>query len=156
MQKRHNTAAGTQAAEPESAAPTGGSLRVVVAYTRPAVAAETVAAALAMTAGLSATVVVAGVHVIPYPAPFHCPALVREHLEARLQRAAERAGDSAQAVLVLARSQEEGFRHAVRDGGSIVIGTRRRWWPTRETRLARRLKAAGCKVLLVHLEANRG
>jgi hypothetical protein len=117
---------------------------------------EALAAARAMTRGLSASIALVAVHVIPYPAPFHVSDLVRRHLEARLESAAGDGPDRADATIVLARSVEEGFRAAAECGGTIVVGSRKRWWPTRERRLARTLERCGCRVVLVRLEGRDG
>jgi hypothetical protein len=143
---------GTQAAGPDGALSPEGRVRIVVAYTRPALARVALASARSLTEGLSPQIVLAAVHVIPYPAAFHCPEWVRLHLERRLVRTVENSGVCAQATIALARTEEEGFRHLLAAGGAVLIGTRRRWWRTREARLAHRLERAGCKVLLVQLE----
>jgi len=140
---------------PREATPPDHGIRVLVPYTSPGVTREALAAARAMTRGLAASIAVVAVHVIPYPAPFHVSDLVRRHLEKRLEWAAGDGPDRAEATIVLARSVEEGFR-AAECGGTIVVGSRKRWWPTRERRLARTLERCGCRVVLVRLEGRDG
>jgi hypothetical protein len=54
--------------------------------------------------------------------------------------------------VVLARSCEEGFRHALKPESTILLGTRRRLWKTSEERLAVVLARDGHRVALVHVE----
>lgn len=155
MRSAHDTTPRRDREWPREATPPDHRVRVLVPYTTPRVTRETLAAARAMTQGLSASIVVVAVHVIPYPAPFHVPQLVREHLEVRLAAAGE-GSDRTEAMLVVARDAEEGFRSAASEGATVLIGTRKRWWPTRESRLARMLERGGCKVVLVNLEERNG
>jgi hypothetical protein len=55
--------------------------------------------------------------------------------------------------VILARSREEGFRHALKSESTILVGTRRHIWRTAEERLAKTLVADGHKVVLLHLAA---
>ena len=52
----------------------------------------------------------------------------------------------------LARSREEGFRHALPPESTVLVGTRRHLWRTSEERLARMLVSDGHKVALLHIE----
>jgi hypothetical protein len=53
---------------------------------------------------------------------------------------------------VLARYQDEGFRHILKPGSTVLIGTRKQLWRTREERLARALAREGHQVALLHVD----
>jgi len=54
--------------------------------------------------------------------------------------------------VVLARSCQVGFRHAIKPESTVLLGTRRRLWKTAEERLAAALVRDGHHVALVHVE----
>ena len=56
------------------------------------------------------------------------------------------------AEVVLARSREEGFRHALKPSATVLVGARRRPWRTAEEKLARALVRDGRQVVLMHVE----
>jgi hypothetical protein len=56
------------------------------------------------------------------------------------------------AEVVLARSREEGFRHALKPSSTVLVGTRKRPWRTAEEKLARTLARDGHQVVLMHVE----
>ena len=123
----------------------------VIPYTHPSITREALAAAASLTGGLSARVLVAAVHVVPFPADLHFPELVRIHLEARLAELAAESPVAVEPVVVLARSEEEGIACIAPRGATVIIGARKRLWPTRERRLALRLKRSGHSVAVLDL-----
>ena len=126
-------------------------VRVVVPYTDPATTRAALAAVATMTEGLAATIVLLAVHVLPYPAPFYCPRAVREHLEGELTALARTLPGPVEAILALARTPEEGYSQILPPGSAVFIGTPRRWFRTREQRLANLLTGLGHSVALVEL-----
>ena len=64
---------------------------------------------------------------------------------------AARSGIAAELQVVLARSREEGFRHALTDHSTVLLGTRKHWWRTTEESLARALVRDGHRVALLHI-----
>lgn len=124
-------------------------IQVVVPYTEAKHTREALTAAAVMTRGLSAIIKLVAVQVIPFPAPFYCPATMREHLEAELELLAGECISRVEATIVLARTQEEGYRHAIEPETTVLLTYPRRVWPTRQERLARQLRRLGYKVALV-------
>ena len=54
--------------------------------------------------------------------------------------------------IYLCRDRWQALEQALRPRSVVVIGGRKRWWPTRESRLARRLRRAGHEVILAETE----
>jgi hypothetical protein len=129
-----------------------GAIEIVVPFTEWAVTEAIMKRAPAFAARLDATVMLVAVHTVPYPMSFGCPALVHAHLVDQLIDLASRCPLPVNPQVVLARSCEEGFRHALKPESTVLLGTRRRLWKTSEERLAITLARDGHHVALVHVE----
>jgi hypothetical protein len=127
-------------------------LEVVIPYSEGALTEAALRRAAVLTAGLKAVIRLVAVHVIPYPLPFYCPTAVHAHLVERLTDLASRCPVSVDPQVVLARYPDEGYRHVLNRNSIVLVGSRKRFWRTREERLARRLARDGHMVVLVHLE----
>jgi hypothetical protein len=130
----------------------GGEIEIVVPYTERALAEAVLHRATVLTAGLTAAVRLVAVHAIPYPQPFHCPAALHAHLVEQLVDLASRCPLSVDPHVVLARYRDDGFRHVLKPASIVLIGVRKRLWPTREEKLARALARDGHQVVLLHIE----
>jgi hypothetical protein len=106
-------------------------------------------AAKRYAAGLDARVVIVAPLVVPYPADVEDsehPAAVRAEW---LRRTADALGLNAHVVSVICRSYRDTPKALPREALVLVGGVARRWWRTREQRLAARLTKAGCRALFV-------
>src|ERR1700679_3742071 len=112
-----------------------GAIEIVVPFTEWAVTEAVMKRAAAFTARLNASLMLVAVHAVPYPMSFGCPALVHAHLVDQLIDLASRCPLPVIPQVVLARSCEEGFRHALKPESTVLLGTRRRLWRTSEERL---------------------
>ena len=130
----------------------GQEIEIVVPYTEWSLARDVLKRAETLAHGLSPTVRLIAVHSVPYPLPFGCPATVHAHLVEQLVDLASRCPFTVEAQVVLARYQDEGFRHVLKNGSIVLIGSRKQLWRTREERLARDLAREGHQVALVHIE----
>jgi hypothetical protein len=124
----------------------------VVPYTNQALAAEALTAAIEMARGFDAAVTLMAVHVLPYPSPLECQEGIRRRLEAELTAVARTSSAATRVKLVFARDREDAYLGLLRRHSLVVIGTRDRWWRTREERLARKLTACGHSVALVKVK----
>ena len=124
-------------------------LDVVVPYTNPALTARALAAAIELARGFQAAVTLMAVHVLPYPSPLECQEGIRKRLEAELTSVARTIPVAMRVKLVFARDREDAYLGLLRRRSLVVIGTKDRWWRTREERLARRLTAGGHSVAVV-------
>ena len=129
-----------------------GELELVVPFTEPDLARALLRKAVALTAGLQARICLVAVHAVPFPADFRCSASTHTFLVDRLTELAAECTLPVDPLVVLARSQEEGFRYAIRPGSTVLVGSRRHFWRTNEERLARMLVLDGHKVALLHIE----
>jgi hypothetical protein len=130
----------------------GAEIEVVVPYNERALTEAVLRRAAVLTAGLKAAIRLVAVHAIPYPLPFHCPTALHAHLVEQLVDLASRCPSSVDPQVVLARYRDDGFRHVLKPASIVLIGTRKRPWPTREEKLARSLARDGHQVALLHIE----
>jgi hypothetical protein len=124
-------------------------LELVVPFTNPALTARALAAAAELAQGFDAAVTLMAVHVLPYPSPLECQDGIRQRLEADLAAMARTSPVAIRVKLIFARDREAAFLALLKPQSLVVIGTKDRWWRTREERLARRLTAGGHRVAVV-------
>ena len=90
--------------------------------------------------------------IVPYPLPLDEPPVLRSFWNHRYRTIVEQAGIDTSIHVCLCREPREAVDRLL-DPGSIVvigtrhIGTRHRWWPTREHRFGRWLRTKGCHVI---------
>ena len=124
-------------------------VKVVIPYTDLEMTRRSLASAAALVRGIPSAVRIVAVHVVPFPAPFHCQESVHGFLNEQLTTLTSELDCAAEATVVLAREYEDGYRQALEPGTTVLIAMRRRWWPTREQRLARMLTRLGFEVVTV-------
>ena len=124
-------------------------LEVVVPYTSPALTAQALATATELALGVEAAVTLMAVYVLPYPSPLECQEGIRKRLEAELTAVARTSPASIRVKLVFARDRADAYLGLLQRQSLVVIGTKDRWWRTREERLARRLTAGGHSVAVI-------
>ncbi|HMD70219.1 MAG TPA: hypothetical protein VKF41_02690 [Bryobacteraceae bacterium] len=130
----------------------GAEIEIVVPYTERALTEAALKRVTVLTAGLNAAIRLVAVHAIPYPQPFHCPAALHAHLVEQLVDLASRCPLAVDPQVVLARYRDDGFRHVLKPASIVLIGARKRLFPTREEKLARALARDGHQVVLLHIE----
>jgi hypothetical protein len=119
---------------------------VIVTNRDATLAALKTAAQLAVD--LDAQIRLLAIQVVPYPAPLDSPP-VRIAFTARCMRSLAEAVTSRISIEVyLCRDARQTLRDCLNPQSLLVIGGRRRWWPTREQRLARWLEKLGQQVVL--------
>jgi hypothetical protein len=127
-------------------------LEVVVPYTKPALAAPALSAALELARGFDAGVTLMAVYVLPYAAPLECQEGIRTRLEAELAAVARTSPIPICARLVFARDRESAFQTLLPRNALVVIGAKHHWWRTPEERFARKLAARGQSVAVIRVE----
>jgi hypothetical protein len=128
-----------------------GEVEVVVPYTDSVTTRAVLDRAAGMTAGLSARISLVAIHTVPYPADFECPTARHSFLVEQLVELSSRCPLMVEAQVVLARTREDGFRHALKPESTVLVGSPKRLWRTPEERLARALVLDGHKVVLIHV-----
>jgi len=127
-------------------------LNLVVPFVDPALTARALAAALKLADGCAAEVTLIAVHVLPYPAPLECQEGVRQCLEAELAAVARATPASLRVKLVFARDRDAAYLALLRRQSLVVIGTKNRWWRTREERFAHKLAVHGHSVAVIKVK----
>jgi hypothetical protein len=101
---------------------------------------------------LSAQITLVVPQTVPYPLPLMSPPVLLDFTERRLRALAS---DSPVAVVIriyLCRDRFEALDMVLKPCSLIVLGGRKRWWPTAEKALARRLRRKGHEVILTETE----
>ncbi len=125
------------------------SLEIVVLHTE---GKETVGA-LKMAADLAsglAPVRLLAIQQVPYPLPLDAPPVSVEFLEKSFSNMTSAAGVDACIDIRLCRDARAVVERELGPHCVVVIGGRRRWWPTAATRLARQLERLGHQVVFTN------
>ena len=130
-----------------------GELEIVVLHLDGTLTPAVLKRAGELTAGLNASIMLLAVHTVPFPASYASAAASHAHLVAQLVDLAEACPVPVSTHVVLARGLKEGVRYVLKDESTVLVGTRRHLWKSREERLARSLAEDGHKVALVRVDA---
>ncbi len=133
----------------ETEVKTSTRLRLFIPYTTPELTKAALASAAGFARKLRASVTLVSVHIVPFPNPVNRPTVDPEHLKHPLREAIREAPVPVRAVLVYARDHDTGYRRALAPASLVLIASRRRWWTTKEQKLARRLERAGHSVAVL-------
>ena len=117
---------------------------------------DATAAALKMTGnlvkGLSAQVKLVVPQVVPYPLPLDNPPVLREFCERRLRDITNESPVDTTVLVYLCRNRLATLRAVLKRGSIVVIGGCRKWWPTPEKGLARKMRRSGHEVIFAELD----
>ena len=100
---------------------------------------------LANSLGARITLVVP--QVVPYPLPLETPPVLVEFNEKRFRVMASETPVETSVQIYLCRDRFETLTSVLKPGSIVVVGGRKRWWPTKDETLARQLRRAGYEVL---------
>ena len=128
-------------------------LNIAVVFTsvESTVAALKEAGNLANSLGARITLVVP--QVVPYPLDLATPPVLVEFNENRFRVMASESPVETSVQIYLCRDRFETVAAVLQPGSIVALGGRkRRWWPTKEERLAQRLRRAGHEVLFKETE----
>jgi len=106
------------------------------------------AGSLANALGAQLTLIVA--QVVPYPLPLETPPILRDFSENRFRMIASKSPVETSVQIYLCRDRFKTLTSVLKPGTLMVLGGRIgrwRWWPTKDERLARRIRRAGYEVL---------
>jgi hypothetical protein len=85
--------------------------------------------------------------IVPYPGPLESPPVLLDFSERRFREIAMESPVDVTVHFYLCRERRDALATALQPRSLVVIGGRRRWWPTAEERLARELGRAGHEVV---------
>ncbi|MGA2881895.1 MAG: hypothetical protein ABSG13_23325 [Bryobacteraceae bacterium] len=86
--------------------------------------------------------------VVPYPLPLTSPPVLVDFNERRLRVLAGQCRVETRVYIYLCRDPLETLKSVLKPHSLVVVGTRKRWWPTAEKRLAAKLRRAGHEVMV--------
>ena len=127
---------------------TTGVLWMVIPYTTPELTRAALRHAGACS-DLDVHVALVDIQVVPFPCSFDSPPVNKEFSERRLRQLLTETGLPGRAAVLYTRDWLEGFKRQIQPGALVILATKRRWWPTREDRLARNLTKAGHQVMVL-------
>jgi len=127
-------------------------LEVNVVYTRLPGAAKSLDIASGLARGLGARVTVHVAHVIPYPLELKSPQVPVQFAEQQLLAMAGEQLVETSIRIYLCRDLTETIRQVLKRDSVVVVGGQKRWWPTRENKLAAALRRDGHRVILSYAD----
>src|SRR5690242_13531111 len=105
---------------------------------------------LANSLGAKITLVVP--QVVPYPLPLESPPVLLEFNENRFRQIAAQSPVETTVQIYLCRDGLATLMKVLTPSSLVFIGAKRRWWPTRERSLVRRLRKGGHEVVFKETE----
>jgi hypothetical protein len=127
---------------------TGSKLNISVVFTSvdTTLAALKEAGSLASSLGGRITLIVP--QIVPYPLPLARPPVLVDFNERRLRVIASDCRVETSVSVYLCRNPLETLKSVLKPHSLVVVGSRKRWWPTAEKRLAAQLRRAGHEVVV--------
>src|SRR5579872_6705693 len=104
------------------------------------------ARALASRLGVCITLIVP--QVAPYPLPLNSPPVPRHFTERHFRVLADQCPVETTVRIYLCRDRMKTLLKVLKPHSLVVVGGRRRWWPTAENRMASQLRRSGHEVVL--------
>jgi hypothetical protein len=101
---------------------------------------------------LKSGIEILAVQTVPFTLPLDDPSVPFEFLVRRLEEMAAQFPVPIKISAYLCRDQLEALKLVLNCYCPVVMGFRKRWWPTRDERVARKLRRAGYNVILVESE----
>lgn len=125
------------------------SLEIVVIHTKPSETLSALRMAAELASGLAPVRLLAA-QVVPYPLDLYAPPVSTQFLEGHFAELVSQATVAASVDIRLGRDAGDAIEAGVGPHSVVVIGGRRRRWPTATMRLARRLERLGHQVVFTN------
>jgi hypothetical protein len=135
--------------------PTNGSdgqVEIPVLFTSPKATIGAIERTAPLLNGLNARINLIAVQVVPYTLALNNPPVFVAFNEQRLFDLARESPIETIVHLYVCRGLLETITSVVKSGSVLIIGTRRRWWPTWERKLAKQLSRSGLDVVLLEAD----
>jgi hypothetical protein len=138
--------------QPELVQEQESSLDVSVIFTSvdSTVAALKKAGSLAESLGGRITLVVP--QIVPYPLPLTSPPVLLNFQERRFREIAKQIPANVRVQIYLCRDCMETLKCILKPHSLVVVGARKRFWPTRENGIVRKLRRMGHDVIFTETE----
>ena len=122
-------------------------LNIVVIFTSSSATIAALMRAGSLAESLNADITLIVPQVVPFPLPLTSPPVLLDFQESRFREIAEVIPVEIRVHLYLCRDKLETLKEVLQPRSLVVVGGRKRVWPTREERLARKLRRAGHDVI---------
>jgi hypothetical protein len=123
-------------------------LEIAVVFTSVEATLAAMRRAVALLKGLDGHISLLDFETVPRQLPIENPPVSIDFTKRRLLAIAEASSAETTAYVYLCRCPFEALTSVLKGGSLIVIGCRSKWWPTWETKLARKLQRAGYQIIL--------
>ena len=127
-------------------------LEIIVVFTTVPLTLAALKKSGTLASQLGARILVLVARIVPYPLPLTAPPVPLGFDESRIRRIAGECPPKTTVLLCLCRDLWQTLRLTLTPNSLVVLGVRKRWWPTRASRLARKLRRAGHEVIVVETE----
>jgi hypothetical protein len=127
-------------------------LNVAVVFTSVEATLAALRRAGALANRLSGRITLLVPQVVPFPLPLTSPPVLVDWNEKRFRVIASESPVETTVLIYLCRDRLETLTNVLSPRSLVVVGGRKRWWPTAERRLARRLHRAGHEVIFAETE----
>lgn len=127
-------------------------LDVTVVFTSVDTTVNALRKAGALASRLSARITILVPQIVPYPLPVTSPPVLIDFNEKRFRVIAVESPVATTVKIFLCRDRLLTLVEVLKPQSLVVVGARRRWWPTAEKKMAKQLRRAGHEVLIVETE----
>jgi hypothetical protein len=127
-------------------------LNIAVVFTSVDSTLAALKAAGDLAASLGARITLLVPQVVPYSLPLESPPVLLDFNERRFKVIASESPAETNVQIYLCRDPFETVVSALNPGSLVVVGGKRRWWPTKEKSLASKLRRAGHEVVFKETE----
>jgi len=127
-------------------------LEVAVVFTSGSATIAALKKAGVLASKLSAHITLIVPQIVPYPLPLQSPPVLLDFSERWFAEIAKESPVQTMVRLYLCRDSLETLKAVLRPHSLVVIGGRKRPWPTREKGLARKLSRDGHEVIFTETE----
>jgi len=127
-------------------------LNIAVVFTSVEATLQALKHAGALATRLKGRITLLVPQVVPFPLPLSSPPVLLDWNERRFEVIATQSPVETRVMLYLCRDGQEMLTRALAPHSLVVIGGRKRWWPTAEWRFARKLRRAGHEVIFTELD----
>ena len=129
-----------------------GTLEVTVLHSDAAMTIGALRTATQLTQNLGVQIRLLVLQVVPYPLSLERPDVSLDFIRRTLHELASEAKVDVQVDLRIGRDRRELLETSIKPASIILLGPRRRWWPTLERRVAERLHCSVIEVIPQTLE----
>ena len=127
-------------------------LEVTVVFTDMQGTLSALKTAALLAGGLNARVRLVVPQVVSYEVPLNEPPVPTDFIEQQIGHLVSDLNVETRVDICLCRNKKESLLRTLRPQSLTVVGGRRRWWPTWESRLAMDLRRGGHEVILTETE----